>query len=211
MIEINKIYNEDCLETMARMGDKSIDLTMADFPYGINLEYDKWVDTRENLIELVNKTMPEILRVSKRVFITCGHSQVWLFPESRWILAWVYGTTQQRNSWGFTSWQPILAYGKDPYLANGMGARMDIIKDSIPANVDGHPCAKPITFWIKLLMRGSVKDTDLIYDPFMGSGTTAMACIKTGRNYIGSEISPKYCEIAEKRIKQELSQLKLPI
>ena len=55
------------------------------------------------------------------------------------------------------------------------------------------------------------KADDIIYDPFMGSGTTAISCIKTGRSFIGSEISPKYCDIANKRIEQELSQLKLQL
>jgi site-specific DNA-methyltransferase (adenine-specific) len=50
---------------------------------------------------------------------------------------------------------------------------------------------------------------DLVYDPFMGSGTTAKMCVKYERNYIGSEISKEYCDIAEKRINMEKSQLKL--
>lgn len=44
-------------------------------------------------------------------------------------------------------------------------------------------------------------ENGVVYDPFMGSGTTAKMCIKTNRNYIGSELSKKYCEIAEKRLK----------
>ena len=46
-------------------------------------------------------------------------------------------------------------------------------------------------------------ENDLIYDPFMGSGTTALACKRNNRNYIGSEISKEYCDIANERLKQE--------
>ena len=52
-------------------------------------------------------------------------------------------------------------------------------------------------------------ENDLIYDPFMGTGTTAVASIKENRNYIGSEISAEYCKIAEERIANEKAQLKL--
>jgi site-specific DNA-methyltransferase (adenine-specific) len=71
-----------------------------------------------------------------------------------------------------------------------------------------HPTQKPIQLFQIILDKYS-KETDLIYDPFMGSATTALACIKLGRNYIGSEISKEYCDIANKRIKIELSQMKL--
>lgn len=53
------------------------------------------------------------------------------------------------------------------------------------------------------------KQGDIIYDPFMGTGTTAIACIKEKRNYVGSEISKNYVDWANKRIKQETNQLTL--
>ena len=144
--------------------------------------------------------------------LTCGHTNIWYYPPAKWIIAWVFGTTNQRNSWGFTSWQPILCYGKDPYLANGMGARMDIIRDSHSPDryrKSQHPCPKPEQFWKKILERGSVKKTDLILDPFFGSGTTGFICEKLSRKWIGIEISEKYCEIAAKRIDNEARQGKL--
>lgn len=53
-------------------------------------------------------------------------------------------------------------------------------------------------------MHHKSEDGDTVYDPFMGSGTTARACKDLGRNYIGSEISAEYCKIAEDRLKQEV-------
>ena len=52
---------------------------------------------------------------------------------------------------------------------------------------------------------------DLILDPFLGSGTTAVAAIRTGRRFIGMEISPEYCAIAQKRVDAELAQYKLDL
>ena len=203
MIELNKIYNEDCLITMSKMADKSIDLVLTDPPYGVNFEYDHYKDTPENLKELVNKFMPEILRVAKRALITCGNSNMLMYPKSNWVLAWITPAGAGMNSWGFTCWQPILAYGKDPYLENKLGSRPDIfIHTETAEKWIEHSCNKPIEFWKKLLLRGSVKETDLVYDPFMGSGTTAVACKNLKRNYIGSEISEKYCKIAKQRLRQ---------
>ena len=203
-IELNKIYNEDCLETMKRMADKSVDLVLTDPPYGVNYEYNIYDDTPENLKWLVEKFMPEALRIGKRVLVTCGNGNQYLYPKPDWTLAWVISAGVGQNKWGFTCWQPILAYGKDPYRSNSMGARPDIIQSNERSEDFGHSCTKPINLWTSILQRGSVKETDLVYDPFMGSGTTAVACKKLKRNYIGSEISPEYIKIAENRLRQEL-------
>lgn len=203
---IGKIWNEDCLDTMKRMEDKSVDLIVTDPPYGLGFDYGIFVDTPDNLKSLVDAVMPEMLRVAHRVVLTPGHTNIWLYPPAKWIMAWVYGTTNALNPWGFTSWQPILAYGKDAYLGNSMGARMDIIKDSVVSAPNGHPCPKPLTFVEKLVVRASVAATDIVYDPFLGSGTTAVACEKLGRRWIGSEINPDYCKIAEKRIRDFKAQ-----
>ncbi|KKM83996.1 hypothetical protein LCGC14_1303600, partial [marine sediment metagenome] len=74
----------------------------------------------------------------------------------------------------------------------------------------GHLTPKPIDL-IKNIILHSSNQNDLILDPFVGSGTTAIACIRTGRNYIGMEIDKNSCEIANKRIEYELSQLKLEL
>ena len=59
-----------------------------------------------------------------------------------------------------------------------------------------HPCPKPLDFWTWLLLRGSVSDSDIILDPFMGAGTTLIASRNTGRKVTGIEISKKYCKAA---------------
>jgi DNA modification methylase len=111
------------------------------------------------------------------------------------------------NKSGFTSWQPILFYGKDSFLATGKGARMDVIQDAhIPEAGIDHPCPKPIHFVRKLVERATANSSALVFDPFMGSGTTGVACMQLGRNFIGCEIDPKYFAIAEKRIKAAAAQ-----
>ncbi len=208
--ELGKLYQGDCLEVMKQLPDNSVDLVLTDPPYGVGLNYgETYEDTQENLKKLIDSIMPELFRVSKRIVLTCGHTNIWKYPEAKWIMAWINQAGANRNSWGFTCWQPILCYGKDPYLENRMGARHDIIIHNERSEKLGHCCPKPIRFWEKLLLRSSVKETDIILDPFLGSGTTAIACEKLNRRWIGIEINKEYCEIAKARIEAEARQGKL--
>lgn len=108
------------------------------------------------------------------------------------------------NRWGFTCWQPILAYGSDPYLAAGMGSRPDGIgKTESADNSLGHPCPKPVGVWSWFLERGSINKGDSIYDPFGGSGTTLIACERTNRKARLIEIEPKYVNVILSRWEAE--------
>ena len=181
--------------------DGCVDLVLTDFPYGVGVEYSDFKDTQESLMTLVQSVMPEILRISKRTVLTCGHTNIWHYPQADWIMAWVNKAGSNRNPWGFTCWQPILCYGKEPHLAHGLGARHDILIANETTEKLGHPCAKPIKFWMQLLNRCSITTQDLILDPFCGSGTTCVAAKNLGRRYIGIDISPEYCKIAEERLR----------
>lgn len=64
----------------------------------------------------------------------------------------------------------------------------------------GHPTQKPVPLFRRII-EVSTNEGDTILDPFIGSGTTAVACKQLNRNFIGIEISPDYCKIAEERLK----------
>jgi site-specific DNA-methyltransferase (adenine-specific) len=85
-----------------------------------------------------------------------------------------------------------------------MGARNDMIFDLRHQNFTDHPCEKSESVWTKILLRGSVKDSDIIFDPFLGSGTTLLACRKTGRTGLGFEINPDYEHIIQKRMMEDI-------
>jgi len=74
----------------------------------------------------------------------------------------------------------------------------------------GHPSQKPVKLLIELLEKFTNSD-NLVFDPFMGSGTTGVACARTGRRFVGCEIDEEYFDIAVKRIKQEQMQMRMPI
>lgn len=71
-----------------------------------------------------------------------------------------------------------------------------------------HPTQKPVELLERLIMLSS-NENDIVFDPFIGSGTTAIACLKANRRFIGCEITEQYYNVAIKRIKAEQSQLTL--
>ncbi len=77
------------------------------------------------------------------------------------------------------------------------------IKASPEEENTGHPAQKPLEITKDIITWCSDK-SDLILDPFLGSGTTAVACKQLGRRFIGIEINPDYCKIAEQRLAQEI-------
>ena len=77
-------------------------------------------------------------------------------------------------------------------------------------NVDKNPHPAPFPYIMAAnIKKKKKKEGDIVYDPFMGSGTTALASVKLGRHYIGSEISENYISMANEKIRIEQSQLTL--
>jgi len=208
---INQVLCCDCLDLMKMMPDKCVDLVLTDPPYALNFGYDKYDDTRENLKLLIGNSIKDILRIGKIVAIMPGITQVYLYPEADWIIACSWNTTGSFGKMGFSQWFPVLIYGKD---IKGFGNVNGIIKSDLISVSGGggvgfmrngdkdHPCPKPYNLIKKLIQRLSF-DSNLIFDPFMGSWTTAKACQELHRNFIGAELSEKYCQIGEQRLAQK--------
>ena len=204
--QLNKVHLGNCYDFLKQLPDKSIDLTLTDFPYGVGYDYDFYEDSKENLKWLVDNVVPEIRRVSKLSIITPGNSSMWLYPVPDWTCAWVVPAGSGVNKFGFSCWQPILCYGKDPWMASGLGSRPDIIIHTEASEKNGHSCPKPIGFWCKLLDRFTPNKNIIVMDPFNGSGTTFEACLrKEIQYYLGFEISENYVGITNKRIENYLN------
>ena len=111
-------------------------------------------------------------------------------------------------SWSKASWRS--AFETCMYLTKGKAKTFNFLSQRECVNVSTyairhkqtkHPTEKPIDFIRKLVLISS-NPSDLVLDPFMGSGTTAVACKETGRRYVGFEISPGYIAMAEERLKK---------
>jgi DNA modification methylase len=202
----------DCLEVMPLLG--KVDAVVTDPPYGIGFEYNSHDDTSENLEALIAGFVPASRGMARRVVITPGNTNLHKYPAPDWTGAWTWDTTTARGFWGWSQWQPILLYGQDP--ASSFGAFNGVLRsDRIHfsggqakishAEGRGHTCPKPLAFMNRLLLRFSV-DGETILDPFMGSGTTLVACAKLGRKGIGIELDPDYFDIACKRVEEAYKQ-----
>jgi DNA modification methylase len=201
------IYHADCREILPHL--PKVDLVLTDPPYGIGdtsskkNNYCSYIDTSENLLSLIPGFIKESKEVASTVAFTPGVNNITKYPMPTWVLCWYTTAGAGLCSWGFSCWQPIFVYGKDPFLKNNMGGRPDIIEHTEVSGDLGHPCTKPIRLWKKVLNRVGFDSTTII-DPFMGSGTTLRAAKDLGRKAIGIEIEEKYCEIAAKRMMQEV-------
>ena len=201
------IYNADCREILPQL--EPVDLVLTDPPYGNNMQYGAYNDTKDSLKNLVGGVFEIMRSKSKRMLVTCGVGNIYLWPEPDWVLLWVSTAGVGSGKWGFCCWQPILAYGSDPFLANAQGRRPDLIMSNKSSGKYEHPCPKPVNLWLQLMARGSASTDDLILDPFLGSGTTCYCAKKLNRKSIGIEIEEKYCEIAAKRCSQEVMELNI--
>lgn len=203
------VYCGDCRDVLQNVG--KIDVTITDPPYANGTNYLSVSDDKETIGFLVKETIQIIIYISDRVAITCGVPNMWMYPQPSWVLNWTTPSGSGSCQWGFASWQPILVYGDDPYLKDSKGRRSDtIIKQFLRDEILDHPCPKPVGFMSWLLNRTS-RENEIILDPFMGSGTTGVACVRLNRRFIGIEISKEYCDIAVERIKRELSQPRLEL
>jgi len=182
------------------MGGVKADAVVTDPPYGVGIQYATFTDTETNTEKTVEGFMPHVLKMNVPTAITPGVPVMWEYPQPAWVMVWVHPAPVGGCSWGFNGVNPILVYGKDPYLAAGLGRRPDhIVMAADREGVDGHPTPKPIKVWLWLVERLSPKRGQVIFEPFNGSGTTIIACEQLGRKARAIEISPAYVAVALQR------------
>ena len=183
-----QLYHGDCLEILPTLEAGSVDAVITDPPYGMNK--GRW-----------DKEIPKWLHLVEGIPTACFCGVVGMrdYPVADWIGAWVRrGSTQRNGKYkGFNNWEPILFYWIKK-LDN------DVISIANIHENTGHPTTKPIKLMTQLIAK---MPAGTILDPFMGSGTTGVACAQTGRNFIGIEIDETYFKIAEKRINKARQQL----
>ena len=209
-MKLNHIYNGDCLEIMKTFPDKSVDLVLTDPPCGIGA-YSKGtmgggVLAKQSKFEATDwdneipskEIFDEMMRVSKNQIIFGGNYFVeYLTNSSCWI---VWDKDNGDNNFAdcelaWTSFDTAVRRFKFKW----QGMLQENMKDK---EVKHHPTQKPVEV-MKWLLEKYSEDGQTILDCFMGGGSTLVACKQLNRNYIGIEISEKYCEIARKRLNQE--------
>jgi len=140
-----------------------------------------------------------------RVVFTPGIDNIGIYPQPKWVLCWhkPSGISYSRVG-GFNQWEPVYVYGNKYKFGQDYFYQIPLNFSQGPERQHIHP--KPISLW-SWLIQGSSNEGETILDPFLGSGTTAVCAKKLGRKCTGIEISEKYCEIAVKRLAQEVMEL----
>ncbi len=200
------IYHGDCRNILP---DLSADLVLTDPPYGLEFPYLGYDDTREGLVDLIATALPIILECAPLVAISCGIENLQAYPKANWAMACIWDTTGSYGRAGFNQWFPLLVYGKPkPYCEGGFSDVISVTGGGAVGFQRGaleseHTCPKPLNLIKKAICRLCETGASII-DPFMGSGTTLLAAKDLGRKAIGIEIEERYCEIAAKRMAQEV-------
>ena len=201
---------------MAGMAAGSVDAVITDPPYNAGLNYGTYRDDLP-LMEYwtwLQDVVNECLRVASGMVIV-KHSALKILDWGRFIgkgrmVVWYKPWSSGFPVNGFaTHFEPL-------WVLQGKSARWS--KDVLVCSAGNcnhedsfnHPAQMPETL-AKMLVDICTKEMARILDPFMGSGTTGVACVQTGRNFIGIEINPAYFAIAEKRIRAAQAQLVMPL
>lgn len=189
------------------MDGESENAIVTDPPYGVGVDYGTFQDSRENVAKLVDRVMGRILSAPCAV-LTPGIPSMWLYPQPVWMMAWVHPAPSGGCPWGFAGVNPILAYGKDPYLAAGLGRRPDsVVLASGREGVEGHPTPKPIKVWRWLVDRVMPKQGGIVLDLFGGSGSTVIACQDLKHSCRAMELGPQYCDVIVQRWQEYTGQV----
>jgi site-specific DNA-methyltransferase (adenine-specific) len=218
------IYHGDSREIAPTL---TADVLITDPPYGIGLVSKRnadyrvrgfdhkglppasviYEDSREHVEGLIASVVRVLVARIGRAVVFPGPKMLFAYPEPASIGAVWTPAGGGRTAWGFQCSHPILYYGKDPYLVDGKGGRPNGFKDDQPGREDlDHPCPKPLPWMLWAVNRAS-RPGETVIDPFMGSGTTLRAAKNLGRKAIGIEIEERYCEIAARRMGQEVFDL----
>ncbi len=220
-MKTDTIYNKDCLEGLKELPDNSVDLIIADPPYyfGKNFKGAGSFGHRQNYrdIEELNEpinyeVLDQCIRVLKNpnIYIWTNRTQIGAYISyfegkgcSTDILTWHKNNPTPATSNNYLSdTEYCLFFRKNARLYGTYETKKKYWITSTNQKEKAkyeHPTIKPLEI-IKQLVINSSQGGGLVIDPYMGSGTTALACKILGRQYIGFEINPDYCKLAERRL-----------
>lgn len=200
-----RLIQGDCLEILPTLGVERRRLVLiTDPPYGVELGvrndqrggsrhlgkrgYASYEDTYENFVALIVPRLKLALSLCCRGAVFTG-PHVWEQPKADAIGGIYLPAATGRHCWGFKNFLPVLLYGTAPDLHQG--SRHSVFHS--------HPCAKPVE-WMLWLVEHASRPGDVILDPFMGSGTTGVAALRRGRDFIGIESDAGYFAVAQRRV-----------
>lgn len=220
-MELNRIYNMDCFKGMREIDDKSIDYAFTSPPYNRkrNDKYELYDDTKEDYYGFLIKAIEELRRICRRhIFLNIqtnyyNKQDVYRIIGKyadliQNIIVWEKSNPLPSSGKSVTnSFEYFLVIGDKPLKANHT-----YTKNHITTSVNSKTTLKKhravmneeVASW---MFESFIPEGSTIIDPFMGTGTTAVVAEKHSCLYLGYEIVPEYCEIAQQRINETQEQL----
>ena len=217
-----KLYNNDCLEVLKNIKDNSIDLIVTDPHYPVisggkpkekgqpsgilskndgkifeynDIDPEKWFSELYRVLKDESHCYIMTNTINLEKYLTLARTTGFQLHN---LLVWEKDNCVV-NRWYMKNCEYVLFLRKGKAKAiNNVGSKTVHKVNNIIGNKQ-HPTEKPVDL-MKLYIENSSNEGDLVLDPFMGTGSTGMAAIKTNRNFIGIEIDEKYFNIAEQRI-----------
>ena len=223
------VRHDDCLNAMRDIPDGSIDAVICDPPYFLPARH--YQTRREFPRSLTDLSMLEhfyrdwfaesarILKPTGTMYVFCdGQSYPLFFTVAyryvRKMVPLVWDKVNSINGYSWRHQHELILFAQmdeSPNVPTGDG---DILRcRAVPVDSRAHPAEKPVELLERLITK-SVPAGGVVLDSFMGSGTTGVACIETGRNFIGIEKDATYFAVAEQRLADaaaKLHQLELTV
>ena len=211
-----QLHNGDCLELMKNIPDGSVDLVLTDPPYGVDFQSHRRKEVyakikNDKSLEWLDSYFKECSRILKdntAIYCFCSWHNIDIFKQcfekyfkSKNVIVWVknnHGSGDLKAS--YAPKHEFILYGNKGRRTFYGKRKEDVIFANKTKNKN-HPTEKPVDL-LEQFINNSTEKNAIVFDGFMGSGSTGVACVNTNRNFIGIELDKGYFDIAEKRINE---------
>jgi len=218
--KMNKIHQMDCLEFMKQVPDNYFDLVLTDIPYNeCDVDNNGIWDKNTNMQNMCKADdfsnidmkilLSELDRVCKgSYYVFCGVEQIseirkyFNKKHSTRLVIWEKTNPMPINGkYVFLSGIETCVWAKKPNATFNESCRNTVFRYPLGIDRSDHPTTKPLKLFEEFI-KISTNPRDKVFDPFMGSGTTAIACKSLGLDWCGCELEADYVEIANKRLEK---------
>lgn len=219
------LYHGDCLDVLPELGSSTADVVMTDPPFNVPVKYEdvsgvhprSWGDLAV-MEPFFRDMLREVRRVTKdggQVYVCCddeSYPVIFKAAYSQWpqshMLVWYKPTGRRGRGW-MHSYELVL-HLRTPLTEYAEGFRQDVIGIMPVRTLNRqHPAEKPGDLW-SFMGEGLPRSDFTLLDPFVGGGGSLVWAKARGGRAIGIEIEERYCEIAARRLSQEVLDLSLP-
>lgn len=212
---LGKVHNCDCVQFLRSLPDKCADLVLTDPPYGMMYQSNYYKNGNPYAPIIGDEKypahlIPEFKRIARKgVLSFCRWDNLAEVEKPKSFIVWA------KNNWSAGDlnheygrmWEGCLFYPMEQHSFKTRQPDVIDFKRTAPTDMV-HPTQKPVPLF-EMLIDNNTGRGDIVFDPFMGSGTTAVACERLGRKWFGCELEPRYVKICEQRINAEQAQGKL--